>query len=83
MPVLYYLRYLNCLIMDNSHYSDSILVLFRYVMKKEFTTLINKVINRSVELGIVHLTTQDEFLDGRVVTMNGQEYINFGSCNYL
>jgi 7-keto-8-aminopelargonate synthetase-like enzyme len=69
--------------MDNSHYSDSILVLFRYVMKKEFTTLINKVINRSVELGIVHLTTQDEFLDGRVVTMNGQEYINFGSCNYL
>lgn len=52
-------------------------------MKKEFTGIINKVINRSVELGIVHLTTEDESLNGRVITVKGKEYINFGSCNYL
>lgn len=52
-------------------------------MKKEFTDIINKVINRSVELGIVHLSTEDESLNGRSITVKGKQYINFGSCNYL
>ncbi|MCU0450152.1 MAG: aminotransferase class I/II-fold pyridoxal phosphate-dependent enzyme [Bernardetiaceae bacterium] len=32
---------------------------------------------------VIHLSTQDEYLDGRTITVNGQVMTNFGSCSYL
>ncbi len=52
-------------------------------MKKDFADIINRMVNRSAELGIVHLSTEDEHLDGRIITVKGKQYINFGSCSYL
>ncbi|MFM9028335.1 MAG: aminotransferase class I/II, partial [Bacteroidota bacterium] len=45
--------------------------------------LINKVADITVRLGIVHQNTQDESLDGRHITVNGEKLLYFGSCGYL
>ncbi len=52
-------------------------------MKKEFSDLINKIFNKNAELGLIHVSTQDEQLDGKNVTVRGKEYVYFGSCSYL
>lgn len=33
--------------------------------------------------GIIHLATEDAYLDGRTVTIEGKSLLNFGSCSYL
>lgn len=33
--------------------------------------------------GIAGLIAQDEFLNGREITLNGQRAVNFGSCSYM
>ena len=45
--------------------------------------LINKVADITVKLGVVHQNTQDEVLDGRHITLEGQRMLYFGSCGYL
>jgi 7-keto-8-aminopelargonate synthetase-like enzyme len=45
--------------------------------------LINKVADITVKLGVVHQNTQDEVLDGRHITLEGQKMLYFGSCGYL
>ncbi|MFM7217531.1 MAG: aminotransferase class I/II-fold pyridoxal phosphate-dependent enzyme, partial [Bacteroidota bacterium] len=45
--------------------------------------LINKVADITVRLGIVHQNTQDESLDGRHITLDGEKLLYFGSCGYL
>jgi len=52
-------------------------------MKKEFSDLINKIFNKNAELGLIHVSTQDEQLDGKNVTVRGKKYVYFGSCSYL
>jgi 7-keto-8-aminopelargonate synthetase-like enzyme len=32
---------------------------------------------------VIHLNVQDEYLDGRTITVNAQVMINFGNCSYL
>jgi 7-keto-8-aminopelargonate synthetase-like enzyme len=33
--------------------------------------------------GVLQLTTQNNYFDGRSITLNNKEVINFGSCSYL
>ena len=44
---------------------------------------IDEVFSNAVKKGIFHLSTEDDFLDGRIITINGHKVINFGSCSYL
>ena len=41
------------------------------------------IINEAAKLKIIHLYTEDETLNGREITVNGQKVVNFGSCSYL
>src|SRR4051812_46612099 len=41
------------------------------------------VISDGVRRGMLHSSAEDEYLDGRTVTVNGRRLINFGSCSYL
>ena len=52
-------------------------------MKKEFSDLINKVFNKSREAGYLQLVTEDEVLDGKHITANGNKMVYYGSCSYL
>jgi 7-keto-8-aminopelargonate synthetase-like enzyme len=44
---------------------------------------INEVTNISSNLGIAHLSIEDQELNGRTVVVRGKEVVNFGSCSYL
>jgi 7-keto-8-aminopelargonate synthetase-like enzyme len=44
---------------------------------------INEILTIARSRKIVHLTTEDESLDGRRITIDGKTLINFGSCSYL
>ncbi|MDB5282869.1 MAG: 7-keto-8-aminopelargonate synthetase-related enzyme [Bacteroidota bacterium] len=52
-------------------------------MKNEFNEVINQHAIKGKELGFYHLATQDEYFDGRTITVNGKELIFFSSCSYL
>ena len=45
--------------------------------------IIDQMLTSSSRLGITHLTTEDERLDGRHLRINGSDLLNFGSCSYL
>ncbi|MFN6944892.1 MAG: aminotransferase class I/II-fold pyridoxal phosphate-dependent enzyme [Cytophagaceae bacterium] len=51
--------------------------------KNTFIENVNEIISIAREKGIVHLYTEDEYLDGNIITIDGQKRINFGSCSYL
>lgn len=44
---------------------------------------IEKVVHKSRTLGIAHQVIEDEMLDGRSITINGEKLVNFGSCSYM
>src|SRR6478609_1815879 len=44
---------------------------------------INEIITLAKQRKIVHQFTEDEELDGRIITINGKKLVNFGSCSYL
>ncbi|MES2620713.1 MAG: aminotransferase class I/II-fold pyridoxal phosphate-dependent enzyme [Bacteroidota bacterium] len=52
-------------------------------MKNEFTALISKIFNKNRELGLIHVSTEDEKLDGRSVTIKGKELVYYGNCSYM
>ncbi len=45
--------------------------------------IVNQLAKITTKLGIVHATTEDVSLDGRHITVNGQQLLYFGSCGYL
>ena len=45
--------------------------------------IVNSVLTGTAEMGITHLTTEDDQLDGRHIRINGKDMLNFGSCSYL
>ncbi|HMT28457.1 MAG TPA: pyridoxal phosphate-dependent aminotransferase family protein, partial [Bacteroidia bacterium] len=45
--------------------------------------IINDTAISSRELGIIHLSDENDLLDGRHVTVKGNEMINFGTCGYM
>ncbi len=46
-------------------------------------TIVSEVVKRSKTLKIAHQTIEDDVLDGRSITINGQKLVNFGSCSYM
>jgi 7-keto-8-aminopelargonate synthetase-like enzyme len=48
-----------------------------------FIDIVNEFITIGRSKGIVHQFTEDEAFDGRHITLNGKNMINFGSCSYL
>ena len=44
---------------------------------------INEIAIIARKRGIAHLNTENESLDGKLITVNGNDLINFGSCSYL
>lgn len=45
--------------------------------------IIDEVFTNAIKNGIFHLSTEDDSLDGRTITVYGHKVINFGSCSYL
>ena len=45
--------------------------------------LINQLANVLRELGVTHISAEDEELNGRTILNRGKELINFSSCSYL
>ncbi len=52
-------------------------------MRKEFSDQINKLMNKSKELGLIQLNIDNESFDGKHITVKGKEYVYFGSCSYM
>jgi 7-keto-8-aminopelargonate synthetase-like enzyme len=50
---------------------------------QQMIEIIDQMLTSSSRLGITHLTTEDEQLDGRHLRINGSDLLNFGSCSYL
>lgn len=44
---------------------------------------VNDIITMGKERGALMQYTEDESYDGRIITVNGKQLINFGSCSYL
>lgn len=44
---------------------------------------VEKTVSLAADLGLIHLTAEDEAANGRSVHLDGQSLINFGSCSYL
>ena len=42
---------------------------------------VNEISITAKKRGIVHLFTEDEYLNGREITINGKKVFNFGSCS--
>ncbi|MFN6943495.1 MAG: aminotransferase class I/II-fold pyridoxal phosphate-dependent enzyme [Cytophagaceae bacterium] len=51
-------------------------------MKKKYN-LINEILQKTKNIGITQLSAQDEYFDGRVLTINNKPVLNFGSYSYL
>jgi 7-keto-8-aminopelargonate synthetase-like enzyme len=82
VTILYfYFRLLNAGIPMNSPSSQQ----FPQLKSKhqQMIEIIDQMLTSSSRLGITHLTTEDEHLDGRHLSINGSDLLNFGSCSYL
>lgn len=44
---------------------------------------VDMLMAEAVDRGLIHLTTEDTYYDGRVITLDGKPTLNFGSCSYL
>lgn len=51
--------------------------------KQRAIDLADQVLSYATHKGIMHLYTQNQTLDGRMIEVNNSELINFGSCSYL
>ncbi|MEO0472676.1 MAG: aminotransferase class I/II-fold pyridoxal phosphate-dependent enzyme [Bacteroidota bacterium] len=45
--------------------------------------VIDQVISRGVDEGVIHLSTENDSFRGRDIQLKGQKMINFSSCSYL
>lgn len=52
-------------------------------MQNKILNVVNEIINTGIEKGILHLVTEDEYYEGRTITIEGETLINFSSCDYL
>jgi len=51
--------------------------------KNNFINTIDECLTNGVKNGIFQVSLEDNILNGRTVTINGKEVVNFGSCSYL
>lgn len=50
---------------------------------EQIMEITNQNVITSKELGIIHLSDENELLDGRHIRIRGKETINFGTCGYM
>ena len=50
---------------------------------EDFQRAIDEVITDGARRGLLQNIAQDEYLDGRQITVQGRSLVNFGSCSYL
>ena len=50
---------------------------------EQILEITNQNVITSKELGIIHLSDENEVLDGRHIRIRGNETINFGTCGYM
>lgn len=50
---------------------------------EELLQAVDSVISDGVRRGLLHNTVEDDWLDGRTITVAGRRLVNFGSCSYL
>lgn len=48
-----------------------------------YVDLVNQVMNEGKKLGVMHLSSGDDSMNGRTVRLHGKDLVNFGSCSYL
>ncbi|MCJ8314251.1 MAG: GNAT family N-acetyltransferase [Saccharospirillaceae bacterium] len=51
--------------------------------KHTFIDTVDDIFTRAKQAGIFHLTPDNDQLDGRLLSVDGKDLINFGSCSYL
>lgn len=52
-------------------------------IQHSFMDTIEQAVDDSLARGLVHQFTDDEFLDGRSISLQSRDCVNFGSCSYL
>src|SRR3569832_2013918 len=50
---------------------------------EQILDITNQNVITSKELGIIHLSGENDVMDGRHISLNGRETINFGTCGYM
>lgn len=50
---------------------------------EQYFEAVKKTVDKAKRAEIIHLNTEDEVFDGRTITVNKQELVNFSSCSYL
>ena len=50
---------------------------------QQIIEIVDQVSSISEKLGIAHQTIENDYLDGRIIHIEGQRLINFGSCSYM
>ena len=50
---------------------------------KQHLETVERNISTAIKEGLIHLDAEDKIANGRTVTVNGEELINFGLCSYL
>lgn len=48
-----------------------------------FTNTVDQVLTHGVKKGILHLYTEDDYLEATHIRLNNRQVVNFGSCSYL
>jgi 7-keto-8-aminopelargonate synthetase-like enzyme len=52
-------------------------------MAEQLINTLHDIITHATAEGVAQLSTEDEALDGRTLTLKGRRLVNFGSCSYL
>lgn len=50
---------------------------------EQYLQAVKKTVDKAKRAEIIHLNTEDEVFNGRTITVNQQELVNFSSCSYL
>ena len=51
--------------------------------KNQFVDSIDECVTNGINQGILHLSTKNDYLDGRLIKLRDKDVVNFGSCSYL
>lgn len=50
---------------------------------EQYLKAVEKTVDKAKRAEIIHLNTEDEVFNGRTITVNNRELVNFSSCSYL
>ncbi len=49
----------------------------------QYLSAVKETVDRALQAGVIHLSTEDESFNGREVMFGGKAHTNFSSCSYL